>query len=277
MSKWFEKKGRWYFRCRQCRLIQIPAGVMMTNSGLSIYEVEHNIFMQEGNLSYYLDESNMASARQKLLYVQEYVAKGARLLDAGANYGHFLKVAESVFDASGFDISPQAVAWGQQHFRVRNRTASIYELPSDLGTPFDVVTCWDVIEHLADPLAALHQLYAVTKPGGYLFLSTPDSDSFVARLLGRRWYYLDPVQHVTLFTQDDLRQALDRTGFQVLDVCSFGHHYRVRYIFDRLWHLNQRGIIRWLSGIGRRLPQWIQNRALYIGLGDVIGLVSRRN
>ena len=90
----------------------------------------------------------------------------------------------------GFDISPKAVAWSLKHFKVNNRVASIYDIPRDIEGPFDAVTCWDTIEHLADPLMALMQLRNVIKPNGYLFLSTPDISSFIAKLLGERWYYL---------------------------------------------------------------------------------------
>jgi SAM-dependent methyltransferase len=275
-TKWFEKKRQWYFHCSHCHLVQLPAGVMLNDNGVSVYEDECTIFMQEGNAAYYLDESNFASARQKVNYVQQYISKGSRLLDAGANYGHFLKTAENIFDAVGFDISPQAVTWSQQNLNVRNRVASIYELPPDIGDPFDAITCWDTIEHLDDPLKALHQLWRIIKPGGYLFLSTPDIGSIIAHVMGRKWHYLDGVQHVVLFTSHTLKKALELTGFEVVKVCSFGHYYRLRYVFDRLCYLNSNGFLRWVAELGRKTPDYIQKYILYLKFGDVMGFVCKR-
>jgi len=273
---WFVKQGRQVVRCRSCRLVSVPAGVALMDDGKSIYEAEDNIFLQDGNESYYLDETNLWSCELKLRWIQEYVASGATLLDAGANYGHFLHTAQKVYRAIGFDVSPQAVRWSREHFQVDNRVASIYEPPVELIGPYDAVTCWDVVEHLDDPLTALDRLHSLLKPGGHLFLSTPDAGSLVARMLGRGWHYIDPVQHINLFGRSNLTLALEKCGFEVLGYRSFGRYYRMRYVVDRLTQLYRNRAVQWAITAATFPFGWALQGAVYLKLGDVLGVVARR-
>jgi SAM-dependent methyltransferase len=274
-QEWFVKQGRRLLRCPRCLLVTVPAGVVLADDGLSIYESNHNIFGQDGNDVYYLDETNLRSCHLKLNWVRRYLPPGARLIDAGANYGHFLKVAQDVYDAAGFDLSPQAVAWSRQHFQVNNRVASIYQ-PPELGGPADGVACWDVIEHLAEPLAALEQIHRLLRLGGYVFLSSPDTGSLAARCLGKFWYYLDPVQHINLFSLRGLKRALAQTGFEVVSTCSFGRYYRLRYVTDRVLQLYKSGPLRHGAAAAVALLRPFLGRALYLKLGDVMGVAARK-
>src|SRR5262245_15829759 len=54
---------------------------------------------------------------------------------------------------------------------------------------FAVVTAFDVIEHVSDPVGFLRRAVATLEPGGVFFLSTPDVESPTARLFGRRWHF----------------------------------------------------------------------------------------
>jgi SAM-dependent methyltransferase len=254
----------------------VPEGVATNERGQSIYEAEENVFAADGNDGYYMDhESNLDNSRLKLRRVLRDLAPGSRLLDAGSNFGHFLQVARDHYDAIGFDLSPAAVAWSHQHFGVRSTVASVY----DPGLPegaFAGVTAWDLVEHLADPLAALAELRRLLRPRGWIFLSTPDAGSLTARALGRHWHYLDPLQHITVFSRDNLTRLLKQAGFSVLRLGSLGHRYRVRYIFDRLRYLHPRGPLGWAVSGARFLTAPIRHRSIYLQLGDVVVVTARR-
>jgi 2-polyprenyl-3-methyl-5-hydroxy-6-metoxy-1,4-benzoquinol methylase len=262
--------------CSTCGLVIVPAGLSRTDSGASIYEDENGIFFAEGNESYYLDETNFRSARLKLEWINSYLPAKARLLDAGSNFGHFLSLARQRYQAIGFELSPQAVAWSRENLQVENHVGSIYDPPDECRGPHDAITCWDVIEHLEDPVNALGQLARLLNPGGLLFLSTPNAGSSLARGMGRRWHYLDPVQHLHLFRPQNLRLALKQAGFEVLAFRTFGHYYRLGYVFDRLSYLHQND---WLGMCARGIGKLIRpaaNFTVYMNLGDVMGTVARR-
>jgi SAM-dependent methyltransferase len=276
LRPWFAKASRHFSRCPACGLVVVPEGVATNEVGVSIYEAVDNVFAADGNEGYYMDhESNLANSRLKLDWVRRDLAPGARLLDAGSNFGHFLKVAQEHYDATGFDLSPAAVAWAGEQYGVRSCVASVYDavFPEE---SFDAVTSWDVLEHLADPLAALVRLRRLLRPGGRLFLSTPDAGSLTARLMGRRWHYLDPIQHITVFSRDNLRRALERAGFSVVRMGVLGHRYRVGYVFDRLRYLHPQGLIGAAVSLGRLLGRFFGNRSIYLQLGDVVVMTAVR-
>ncbi len=274
--RWITKAGREVHRCGGCGLVWVPAGLVQTESGASIYEGDNPIFLQEGNERYYLDDTNLDSCRRKLDWVRGLVAPGASLLDAGANFGHFLSVARAEYRAVGVELSAAAVAWSREHFAVDNHAASIYALPPELAGPFDAVTSWDVIEHVPDPRGALHALAKVLKPGGLLMLSTPDAGSAVARLMGRYWHYLDPVQHIALFDRQNLARLLTDAGFEPVAATTFGHFYRLRYVMDRLEYLHgERAVGKLLPAIGWAVRPF-EARKVYINLRDVMGIAARK-
>jgi len=267
---------RHYERCRRCGFLVIPEGVATDARGATIYESESSVFEADGNAGYYFDhEANLANSRRKLAFVERHLAKGSSLLDAGANFGHFLSVAGERYRARGFDLSAAAVAWSRRHFGVDNVVGSVYQPPEE-GAPFDAVSSWDVVEHLADPGQALRRLRGLLRPGGWLFLSTPDSGSLVARLLGRRWHYLDPVQHVSVFSRENLRALVEATGYEVVSTRHLGHDYRVRYVLDRLCYLHQGRLVGRALRLARLLARPLGGLKVHLQLGDVAMLAARR-
>ena len=275
-ADWFAVSARTYQRCRECGLICVKEGLAKGPSGLSIYEEEDSVFLQDGNASYYLDESNLRSCELKHRWVMRFLRPGSSLLDVGSNFGHFLKAVSPDLVGRGLELSPAAVRWGRENLGVDAHVGSAYAIPDTLRGPHDAVCLWDVIEHLEQPLLALREAHAVLKPGGYLFLSTPDAGSFAARLLGRRWHYLDPVQHLHLFARSNLVDALQRSGFRVVVFRRFGHYYRIRYVFDRLEYLHPSHVARCLLRVLRFCCFPLLRMTAYVSLGDVMGVAAQK-
>ena len=272
---WYTTASRPTFRCAACGHIEVPAGLARLADGRSIYEAEDAVFVKDGNADYYLDDTNAQAGRRKAAFVRRYCRAGT-LIDVGASYGHFLAAIGKDFDAQGFEVSPDAVAYAVRQFGVRNLVGSVYEWPASMAEPVDVITSWDVIEHLEDPVGAIQIMRAHLKPGGLLFLSTPDAGSLVARLMGTRWHYLDPVQHINLFSRANLIRVLKDENFTIEGARSIGRDYRVSYVLNHLQYL-YRG--RWpaaIAGVVQRVAGPVAGRQIPIKLGDVMGVVARR-
>jgi SAM-dependent methyltransferase len=143
---------------------------------------------------------------------------GARLLDVGCGNGAFLDRARRAgWDAMGVDPDPVAV----QAARCRGLNVQRGGIEClDAGTPpFDVITLNHVIEHVHDPVALLRGCRSLLRPGGRLWLQTPNLEAQGHRLYGRHWRHLDPPRHLVLFTPTSLRRALGQAGFeQVVDL-----------------------------------------------------------
>lgn len=272
---WFVKFQRTYNRCSYCRHIFVQLDENILTQTYENYN-DGTFFFNEGNQNYYFDNSNIMSMNLKLEWVRRFHRGNGMLLDVGANFGHFLKVAQDYFDAQGIEISSYAVEWSRNNFHVQNTAASIDNLPLTLTGPYDLVTMWDVIEHLPAWELAIENINRILKPNGLFFFTTPDSSSLIARLLGRYWYHLHPIQHFHLFSRKNLIKILDKSGFDVLDTRYWGRYYNVRYILDRLTHFSSSKGFRGTIQNIKKASGLVLDRRVYLSARDVLGICARK-
>jgi SAM-dependent methyltransferase len=193
-----------------------------------------------------------------------------RLLDVGCGPGFFVRAASIAgFAAAGVEISEYAVTFARERL---GQNVSVGEARAgDLRDgPFDVVTMWDVIEHLPDPFAACEAVGDVLKPSGLLAISTGDIDSIAARLSGARWHLFNLPEHLWFFTADSLKRLLRRAGLapfeQRREVC----WYTLRYLVERLEAMfgGRRFVSRSLGPVGRlNMP---------VTLRDIVTVLARK-
>lgn len=275
-ATWFSKMGRDICRCSRCQAVLVPAQIAEIKKSAAIYEDSNPIFFQDGSDAYYIDETNIMSAQKKKDWILKFVPKQAELLDMGANFGHFLKTLGEDFKTTGIEISPVAVEWSIKNFQVNNHVGSVYAVPQELVKEYDAVSLWDVIEHVPEAQKALQGLNRLLKKDGYLFLSTPDVGSLVAKIMGRYWHYIDPVQHIILFNRQILSELLEKAGFEVVEIRTFGHYYRLRYILDRLAWFYQKNALGYLFKTARFVAAPFCQLKFYIHLRDVMGIAARK-
>jgi len=146
---------------------------------------------------------------------------GRRFLDVGCGLGYLLDVAhDRGFRVEGIDYNPRAVDWIGRKYTFPAVAGDFMAYESG---PFDTITMLDVIEHLPRPLEALEKAAALTRPGGIFALSTMDSDSLVSRLLGSRLEdFRRTREHLYFFNRHTMRRGLERAGFEVLRIDSYG-------------------------------------------------------
>jgi len=195
---------------------------------------------------------------------------GRRLLDVGAYCGLFLAVAkESGFAAEGLELSRWAAAHARAlGFPVREETLAER---ARAGARYDVLTMWDVLEHLPDPRRELEAAFRLLRPGGRLYLSTIDAGSAAARLLGPRWPWLMDM-HLFYFDRSTVRVALEEAGFRMLERRSYVHTVSADYLLRKL----AAGFPA-LAPIARALRRLIPGRwPVPVNLGDNMLVVAER-
>ncbi len=137
-----------------------------------------------------------------------------RLLDVGCGNGDFLQRAQSLgWKVEGFDFDPQAVA-AAQAAGLKVRVGSI-QLYANAREEFDVVTCNHVIEHVHDPRQLLSDIHRILKPGGRLWIETPNIASSGHALFGRSWRGLETPRHLVLFNHHSLIATVRDAGFAI--------------------------------------------------------------
>jgi SAM-dependent methyltransferase len=147
-------------------------------------------------------------------FIRRFVPSG-RLLDIGCAYGFFLQEARRYFDVHGIEIAEDAAAHSRKSgLDVRTGIADEKTL-AEFGE-LDVITLFDVIEHLPDPGDTLALSHRHLKPGGILVLTTGDFGSLFAKTLGPKWRLMTPPQHLWYFTRASVTRLAERLGFTVL-------------------------------------------------------------
>jgi SAM-dependent methyltransferase len=227
----YHKNGYSLFRCSACETLFVhpqPAPDLLERVYSADYFKRGNKYASENNPASVL-AVNRQNDRDKVLLVKKYLSSG-RLLDVGCAYGGFLDAARANgFTASGIEISKAAADNVQDSLAIDVQNVNFTEahLPEN---HFDLVTFWDVLEHLPDPVAAISRAYRILKHGGVLALSTGDVSSLWARGLGRFWELLTPPQHLFCFSRKSLVSVLQQNGFIIREMNSVGKKMTLEFL-----------------------------------------------
>jgi len=87
---------------------------------------------------------------------------------------------------------------------------------------FDLLTAFELIEHLFDPCDFLKRANALLKSNGHLFITTLNGKGFDTLLLWERSKSITPPHHLNFFNTDSIRQLLERCGFEIIEICTPG-------------------------------------------------------
>lgn len=140
------------------------------------------------------------------------------LLDVGCNIGVFLSAArEEGFSVTGVEMNASCASYGREKYNLDIRGSSL-QAAGFPGGAFDVVTLFDVLEHVPDPRGFLAEVNRVLKSGGLLVIQSPNLDSFMAALLKEKWNWLTPPDHLYHFTPRAMQSLLGQQGFIVREL-----------------------------------------------------------
>lgn len=220
--------------------------------------------------------------RRRLIERHRGVAPG-RVLDVGCSTGLFLhEMVLAGWRAQGVELSEGAADYARRRFGLDVFTGMLEDAPLAEGS-FDVVTFWDVLEHVYSPSATLALAARLLKPGGLLVVHVPNWDSPERGLFGRYWAGWDPPRHLYVFDRASLSGLMEAAGFQLLAWVCFMPAYFTWLISLENWlaarHPRLRGpLIGLLRLPGLRLLVeplfWTLNR---LGRGSVIAALGRKS
>jgi 2-polyprenyl-3-methyl-5-hydroxy-6-metoxy-1,4-benzoquinol methylase len=134
-----------------------------------------------------------------------------RLLDVGCGAGWFVEAAAARgWQAEGTEVSRAAVDFGKAR-GLRVHQGIIKDAGVAPGS-LDVVSLFEVLEHVVRPGELLRECAAILRPGGALYLTTPNFASLSRRLLGKDWWAVSR-DHVSIHTSRTLRVLCTAEGF----------------------------------------------------------------
>jgi SAM-dependent methyltransferase len=185
-----------------------------------------------------------------------------RALDLGCASGFFLaSLRGRGWEVMGFELADWAARRARELFGIQVITGDI--LSADLPErAFDLVTLWDVIEHVADPAAVLAKARRAARPDGLVVIRVPNATSLDARCLGTSWIDWCLPYHFYHFTPRTLAALVERQGLAVRYVEVGGSSLLWRFFFvplaippHHMKLLARLGRMRWLVGVAKTLAE----------------------
>lgn len=210
----FFKNGFKIIRCEKCNLVF--ANPRPTAKFLKMFYTQGPTYkyMQNVILQKTAKFRNRVIIKPKLDTINK-LSRG-KLLDIGCASGAFLGLAKKHgWDCYGVEPSEEAL----KHFTdqdIRVFKSTIEELKSD--KKFDVITCWELIEHILDPLKLFRKARALLNPRGVLVFSTPNSDGFDMTVLREKADAYAPPSHLNYFNPKAIKFALNKAGFKKIKI-----------------------------------------------------------
>lgn len=165
---------------------------------------------------YILDTQKMfdlSTYTTRLAALQKYAKSAKTVLDFGCGNGNFVKFLRSKkYKTFGYDksvgITEHLFSEKLPFYKNEN------EIPNEY---FNVITCFDVIEHATNPEKIMDVFRMKLKKGGILILSTPNAESISSKVLGKNWWVFGPEAHFIIFSLFSLKLFLYNHNFNILD------------------------------------------------------------
>lgn len=158
-----------------------------------------------------------------------------RVLDVGCATGNFLAaMRDRGWEAFGVEPNSYAANYARERLGLNVFIGELEEAGYATNF-FDLVTLWDVLEHVPDPRATLEEVARILRPGGTLVLSLPNPETWEVKLFGRYWVGWDIPRHLYLFTRSVLTRYLNEAGFEVTASTSFTGRYHLFLLSLDLW------------------------------------------
>ena len=164
---------------------------------------------------------NGARSPDKEFWRLRRLARSGRLLDVGCAAGFFLAEAQRYYDCEGVELSAFSSKFAREHLGLKVHTGTLADAWFASGQ-FDLITLWDVIEHVPDPRGVLDEVARLLKPGGHAVLTTGDVESAYARARAADWPLMGPPWHLYYFSRTTLGCMAHAAGLHSVGCTAHG-------------------------------------------------------
>ena len=150
-------------------------------------------------------------------------------LDIGAGDGAFVEqlLAAGFSEPVGIEPSTAPIEAARPDIRPRLRQG-LFDPGDFAARSFSLITCFQTVEHLADPGSVLKQIYGLLEEGGAIFVVCHNRRALSARILGLKSPIFD-IEHLQLFSPQSIRCGLESSGFTEVSVQTVRNRYPLRY------------------------------------------------
>ena len=220
-----EKNGFEYVSCKNCATLFV--------SPRPSFEELRDFYSESPSTSFWVSKffKPVMEIRRKKIFIPraKYISKILRskrryiIGDIGAGFGLFLEELRKISPAGDYvAIEPSREMIDiceKKGLRVRH---SCLENVSGMDGQFDLLTAFEMIEHLYDPVIFLKKVHSLLRPGGHIFFTVLNGKGFDVLLLWEKSKMIIPPLHLNLFNPKSIRCLLERIGFEIIEISTPG-------------------------------------------------------
>jgi len=158
----------------------------------------------------------------------EKYRKTNKILDVGAGNGFFLEIAKARgWDVYGTELTEQAVGVCSSK-GISMKQGCLDEINFEEES-FDVITSFEVIEHITNPKTIVAEMYRILRKGGKCYITTPNFNSLLRYRLKENYDVIEYPNHLGYFTKKTLNKLFSEEGFSIKHIKSTGiSRHRIR-------------------------------------------------
>jgi 2-polyprenyl-3-methyl-5-hydroxy-6-metoxy-1,4-benzoquinol methylase len=207
--------------------------------------------------------------KPKLDLAQQFQQRGS-ILEIGSGYGAFCYLAKMAgYDVTAIEADAECCDFISRELKIPavHSTDPARELNN--GPNYDIITMWNVIEHLHDPVSIVTAVASSLKPGGTFIVMAPNPDAWQAKVMGRWWPHWDIPRHLHILRSSKLSEICAKAGLRELMTTT--RHSLVDNLNRVGWALLFKRASR--ASMGIRLHGWLRpiemregNGAAYISV-----------
>lgn len=198
------------------------------------------------------DEWYIKANHSKFLSHLKKHKPSGKLLDIGCAMGYFVDLAlKNGYDAYGIDVSDYAINIAKKTLGDRVQEGTIDTVKYTKNS-FDIITLFDVFEHLNDPIGDILKMREFLKTDGIILIATGNTDSSFAKLSGRKWTFYNPPQHLFFLSKKNLQAMLAKAGYKPLEWFSVSKILSIRYVLHLARTVGENKFAQWLYPVFHR-------------------------
>jgi 2-polyprenyl-3-methyl-5-hydroxy-6-metoxy-1,4-benzoquinol methylase len=240
------KYGR-HVKCQKCHLVYV-------NPIEKGAKINGDYYRMKSIYTSIIQPSRLRAAKSQVQLINKY-SNGASLLGIGCGEGFFLfNAANAGYSTKGIELSQDAATYAKREFGLDVKVGAFEEVQLP-GNYFDVVTLWQVLEHIPHPLEILKKAHRILKPGGLIVASTPNLEGIPSRFLRRRWWNIRRI-HINQFSTKTLMDILQNAGFENVSSASYRESISLlMLLIPVVRYLKAYGLLKDLSYSGATLAK----------------------
>ena len=206
--------------------------------------------------------------------IAEYAGSG-KILDIGCAMGFFLDAArERGFEPYGVEFSTYSAEIARKKFGNDVIFHGTLEQSDFNEDTFDVITMFDLLEHVRNPLNTLKIASRLLKRNGIIMITTPDLSRFLRLLMGKKWLHYK-AEHLYYFHRNGILKLFVKAGFKIENIETAKKAFTLSYAFHQFSVYNHFLISPVINIMNKLLPSGIKNRPFYLKLGEMNIILSK--